>query len=65
MAIRVKHWKVVFMEQHGEVSEKFPAGVWSSPFTILRVPKMYNLRAEPIVHSDRPLCDQVWPRSRC
>jgi arylsulfatase len=59
MAIRVKHWKVVFMEQHGEIGEKFPAGPWSSPFTVLRVPKMYNLRADPF---ERGAESQIYPQ---
>ena len=35
------------MEQHGKVSDKFPAGPWSSQFTRLRVPNIYNLRTDP------------------
>ena len=42
IAIRVHQWKLCFSEQraHG-------LGVWSEPFSQLRVPKMYNLRADP------------------
>src|SRR5262249_52083239 len=47
MAIRVNQWKVAFLEQHGKVSDKYPAGPWSSQFTRLRVPNIYNLRADP------------------
>ena len=33
MAIRVREWKVTFMEQHTEVDPKTPAGVWQGNFT--------------------------------
>jgi arylsulfatase len=46
-AIRVNEWKVSFLEQNGEVSAKTPVGVWQSRFTHLRLPKLYNLRADP------------------
>jgi len=47
MAIRIKQWKIAFLEQHGKVSAEYPVGVWSSNFTKLRVPNIYNLRADP------------------
>ena len=47
MAIRLLNWKISFMEQHGEVSTEYPAGVWQSQFTKLRVPMLYNLRSDP------------------
>jgi len=47
MAIRLSHWKVTFMEQHGEVGPKYPGGPWQSQFTRLRAPMLYNLRADP------------------
>ena len=47
LAIRVNQWKVSFLEQHGKVSDRYPAGVWSSQFTHLRVPNLYNLRSDP------------------
>jgi arylsulfatase A-like enzyme len=47
LAIRVNQWKVAFLEQHGKVSDAYPAGVWSSQFTHLRAPNLYNLRADP------------------
>src|SRR5262249_30281531 len=33
LAIRVRDWKIAFIEQHGKVSDKYPAGPWSSQFT--------------------------------
>jgi hypothetical protein len=39
---------VVFMEQrvHGTLQ------IWAEPFTILRVPKLYNLRTDPFERAD-------------
>ena len=45
--IRVQNWKVAFMEQHTEVDPKTPLGVWQGNFLKLRVPMLYNLRADP------------------
>ena len=42
MAIRVKQWKVAFMEQ-----EHTGLDVWKREFTNLRAPNIYNLRADP------------------
>ena len=47
MALRVRDWKVSFMEQHTEVNPKTPAGPWQGDFTKLRAPMLYNLRADP------------------
>jgi arylsulfatase len=42
LAIRVRDWKVAFKEQ-----EHTGFGVWEREFTSLRVPQVYNLRADP------------------
>jgi arylsulfatase len=47
MAVRVREWKVAFMEQHTEYGPKFPGGVWMGQFENLRSPMLYNLRADP------------------
>jgi arylsulfatase A-like enzyme len=47
MAIRVRDWKITFMEQHAEVGPKTPEGPWQGQFTKLRVPMLYNLRSDP------------------
>jgi arylsulfatase len=47
LAIRVRRYKVAFMEQHGKASAENPLGVWQSQFTRLRVPNLYDLRADP------------------
>jgi len=47
MALRVRQWKIAFMEQHTEVGPKAPLSVWQGNFTKLRGPNLYNLRADP------------------
>ncbi len=47
MALRVRDWKVNFMEQHTEVDPKTPLSVWQGNFTKLRAPNIYNLRSDP------------------
>src|SRR6188472_4791020 len=40
LAIRFDNWKVVFMEQRCQGTLQ----IWFEPFTVLRVPKLFNLR---------------------
>ena len=47
MALRYRDWKVTFMEQNTQISPETPQGVWMGQFTALRIPKLYNLRADP------------------
>ena len=47
MAVRVRDWKVNFIEQHSEPNPKTPISVWQGNFTRLRAPNLYNLRADP------------------
>ena len=47
LAIRVRQYKVTFMEQQTEVSAKTPLGVWQGQFTKYRIPNIYNLRSDP------------------
>jgi arylsulfatase A-like enzyme len=42
LAIRVRNWKIAFKEQ-----EHTGVGVWEREFANLRVPQVYNLRADP------------------
>jgi arylsulfatase len=48
VGLRFENWKVVFMEQ------RMPGtlAVWSEPFTTLRVPKLYDLHADPYEQAD-------------
>jgi arylsulfatase len=41
-AIRIKDWKISFIEQYHEGLE-----IWTSDYTRLRGPQIYNLRADP------------------
>ena len=47
LAVRVRQWKVAFMEQLAEADPQTPLGVWQSAFTVRRAPAMYNLRSDP------------------
>jgi arylsulfatase A-like enzyme len=47
MALRYREWKVAFLEQNTQISPEYPQGVWMGQFTKLRIPKLYNLRADP------------------
>ena len=48
VALRFENWKVVFMEQRVNGTLR----VWAEPFTPLRVPKLFNLRADPYERAD-------------
>jgi len=51
-AIRIGNWKISFIESNAEISPQSPQGVWTSQFTKLRIPKLYNLRADPFERGD-------------
>jgi arylsulfatase A-like enzyme len=48
VAYRLGDWKAVFVEM------KHPGGfaVWQEPFTVLRVPKLFDLRMDPYERAD-------------
>lgn len=48
VAVRYGNWKVVFMEQRCPGTLE----VWANPFTVLRAPKVYNLRIDPYERAD-------------
>jgi arylsulfatase len=48
VALRYDNWKMVFMEQR----TRGTLAVWSDPFTVLRTPKLYNLRTDPFEFAD-------------
>jgi arylsulfatase A-like enzyme len=48
VALRVENWKVVFMEQRAPGTLR----VWAEPFTTLRLPKLFDLRADPYERAD-------------
>ena len=48
LGIRFDNWKIVFMEQRAQGT----LGIWAEPFTVLRVPKLFNLRTDPFERAD-------------
>jgi arylsulfatase len=60
MAIRVRNWKVAFLEQNSEISPKLPVGVWQGQFTKLRVPNLYDLRADPFEQGPKSIYYPDW-----
>ena len=48
IALRFKNWKTVFLEQRCQGTLL----IWGEPFTVLRVPKLYNLRTDPYERAD-------------
>jgi arylsulfatase len=48
VAMRFDNWKAVFLEQRTEGTMK----IWANPFTPLRVPKIFNLRTDPLERAD-------------
>jgi arylsulfatase A-like enzyme len=48
VALRVENWKIVFEEQRAPGTLQ----VWAEPFTPLRVPKLFDLHADPFERAD-------------
>nr|WP_246184850.1 arylsulfatase [Paracoccus aestuariivivens] len=48
VAVRYENWKFVFKEQRS----KGTLNIWAEPFTSLRVPKIFDLRADPYERAD-------------
>jgi arylsulfatase A-like enzyme len=48
VALRVENWKIVFEEQRAPGTLQ----VWAEPFTKLRLPKLYDLHADPYEKAD-------------
>jgi arylsulfatase A-like enzyme len=48
VALRVENWKIVFEEQRAPGTLQ----VWAEPFTPLRLPKLYDLHADPYERAD-------------
>ena len=48
VGLRYENWKIVFMEQRAQGTLL----VWAEPFTPLRVPKFFDLRADPYERAD-------------
>ncbi|MDB5342783.1 MAG: arylsulfatase family protein [Schlesneria sp.] len=48
VGLRYENWKIVFMEQRAPGTLR----VWAEPFTSLRLPKLFDLRADPYERAD-------------
>jgi arylsulfatase len=48
VAMRYDNWKMVFVEQRRTGTLE----IWLEPFTVLRVPKLFNLRLDPFERAD-------------
>lgn len=48
VGLRYENWKIVFEEQRAPGTMR----VWAEPFTKLRVPKLFDLRADPYERAD-------------
>jgi arylsulfatase len=48
VCLRFENWKVVFLEQRAPGTLR----VWAEPFTPLRLPKQFDLRADPYERAD-------------
>ena len=59
VAIRINDWKVVFKEQDHK-----GIGVWQNDFTNLRVPKLFELRADPFERGDESILYDKWMADR-
>jgi arylsulfatase len=64
MALRVRDWKITFMEQNVEINPKAPLGVWQGNFTQLRGPNLYNLRADPFERGTDSILYANWQAHR-
>jgi arylsulfatase A-like enzyme len=64
MALRVREWKITFMEQHAEVNPKTPLSVWQGNFTKLRGPNLYNLRTDPFERGTDSMLFGGWQAHR-
>jgi arylsulfatase A-like enzyme len=47
-ALRYDNWKIVFLEQRAPGT----LSVWLEPYTVLRAPKIFNLRTDPYERAD-------------
>jgi arylsulfatase len=60
MAIRYNQWKAAFYEQHSEISPELPVSIWQGQFTKLRVPNLYDLKADPFEQGPKSIYYADW-----
>ena len=54
-AIRIQHWKTVFVEQNHK-----GLAVWTQGFNALRIPKLFSLLADPFERGDASMLYDNW-----
>ncbi len=59
VAVRIRDWKIVFKEQ-----DNTGIGIWQGQFTDLRLPKLFNLRADPFERADQSILYNKWMADR-
>ncbi|OAF07724.1 arylsulfatase [Bradyrhizobium centrolobii] len=64
MAIRVRDWKIAFLEQNTEVNPQTPLGPWQGQFNKLRAPALYNLRSDPFERATTSIYYADWQSHR-
>jgi arylsulfatase len=55
MAVRTGHYKVVFAEQRSE-----GINVWRDPLSTMRIPKFFDLRADPFERGEESIKYNEW-----
>ena len=64
LALRVRQWKIAFLQQYNEINPQTPLGVWQGGFTTLRAPMLYNLRADPFERGPESIYYGDWQARR-
>jgi len=59
VALRYDQWKIVFAEQRAHGFD-----VWQEPFVQLRVPRLFNIRADPFEEADASWENWKWRLDR-
>jgi arylsulfatase len=59
VALRYNQWKIVFAEQRAHGFD-----VWEEPFVTLRVPRIFNIRADPFEHAQHSWQYWQWRADR-
>ncbi len=54
-ALRFEQWKMLFLEQRAQGLD-----VWQDPMVVLRLPKLFNLRADPFERATEGMDYQHW-----
>jgi arylsulfatase A-like enzyme len=58
-ALRFEQWKMLFLEQRAKGFD-----VWQDPMVVLRLPKLFNLRADPFERAEEGMDYQRWRINR-